>query len=74
MTAVVHSTVRWRGMIALVAVLLLAAGIGQTSLGHAILGRAGLFQPPGVTPHWPSRTRSLFLGHSRLHRRSRFRS
>lgn len=46
MTAVVHGTVRWRGMIALVAVLLLATGIGQTSLGHAILGRAGLFQPP----------------------------
>jgi hypothetical protein len=45
-TAVINRTVKWRGTIALAAVVLLATGIGQISFGHALLGRAGLFQPP----------------------------
>jgi hypothetical protein len=43
---VLHRTVRWRSAIALVSVIVLAAGLGQTSAGHAMLRAAGLFQAP----------------------------
>jgi hypothetical protein len=39
-------TAKWRGLISLVAVILLAAGIGQTSVGHTVLRQAGLFEEP----------------------------
>jgi uncharacterized SAM-binding protein YcdF (DUF218 family) len=44
--AVAHRTVRWRGLVTLVAVVALAVGIGQTGAGHAMLQKAGLFQRP----------------------------
>jgi hypothetical protein len=44
--AVLHSAKRWWGAIALVAVVAMAAGIGQTSAGHAILRRAGILEEP----------------------------
>jgi len=44
--AVPHRAMKWRGAIALVAVMMLAAGIGQTSAGHAMLRKAGLFEAP----------------------------
>lgn len=46
MSAVTHRKVRWRGTAILGAVITLVAGIGQTSLGHAVLGKVGLFQEP----------------------------
>lgn len=33
-------------MVTLIAVIVLAAGIGQTSLGHTLLEKAGLFEEP----------------------------
>ncbi len=39
-------TVRYWEMIALVALVILAASIGQISLGHSILREAGMFQGP----------------------------
>jgi hypothetical protein len=44
LSAVSHRTVKWQGTAALVAFVALAAGIGQTSTGHAILRKAGLFE------------------------------
>ena len=44
--AVSHHVVRWRGLITLIAVITLAAGMGQTSFGHAILAKVGLFEEP----------------------------
>jgi hypothetical protein len=41
-----HHRVRWRGVAILFAVIALAAGMGQTNLGHAILGKVGLFEEP----------------------------
>jgi hypothetical protein len=46
LSAVSHRIVRWRGLVALVVVVMLAAGIGQTNFGHAILRKAGLFEEP----------------------------
>ena len=46
MSAVSHRAVRWQGVVTLTTAIVLAAGLGQTSLGHAILGRVGLFQEP----------------------------
>ena len=40
----VHGVVRWRGMVVLVAVVAVAASIAQTSSGHAMLRKAGLFE------------------------------
>jgi hypothetical protein len=37
---------RWRGLAALIAMLMVAAGIGQTSFGHRILRQAGLLEQP----------------------------
>src|SRR5580658_675899 len=45
-----HSSVRWRGLAAFAAVIALAVGVGQTSVGHAVLRKAGLFaEPTGYT-------------------------
>jgi hypothetical protein len=41
-----HLTVRWRGLIALAAGAMLAAGLGQTSRGHAVLRAMGLLDEP----------------------------
>jgi hypothetical protein len=41
-----HRKVRWRGAVTLIAVIALIVGIGQTSLGHEILERAGLVRQP----------------------------
>jgi hypothetical protein len=50
LSAALHRMVRWRGFAVQVAVIALAAGIAQTSAGHAILRRAGLVKaPPGYT-------------------------
>lgn len=50
MPAARHRTVRWRGMLALAVVVILAGGIGQTSAGHTALQRAGLIEkPPSYT-------------------------
>lgn len=46
MSAVSHRAVRWRGAVTLTVVTVLTAGLGQTSFGHAILGKVGLFQEP----------------------------
>jgi hypothetical protein len=41
-----HGKVRWRGAITLIVVIALIVGIGQTSLGHKILEKAGLVGQP----------------------------
>jgi hypothetical protein len=41
-----HRTSRWRGVVTLIAAIILAAGVGQTSFGHEILGKTGLFEEP----------------------------
>ena len=41
-----HRTMKYWRMIALVVIVILIAGIGQTSLGHSILRKAGLFEAP----------------------------
>lgn len=46
MSAVLHRAVRGWGLATLVAVVVLAAGIGQTTAGHAVLREAGLFEAP----------------------------
>lgn len=46
LSAVSHSAVRWWGLATFVAVVALAAGIGQTTAGHAVLREAGLFAEP----------------------------
>lgn len=46
MSALSHQLARWRGTVALVAILVLVAGVAQTSQGHAIMARFGLFQQP----------------------------
>lgn len=46
MSAVSHRLVKWRGTVALVAVIVLAMSIAQTSTGHAVLRKAGLFEQP----------------------------
>jgi hypothetical protein len=46
LSALSRRTSRWRGVVTLIAAILLAAGVGQTSLGHEILGKAGLFEEP----------------------------
>jgi hypothetical protein len=38
--------VRWRGAIVLAIAVVLAAGLGQTGVGHTILRKAGLFEEP----------------------------
>jgi hypothetical protein len=38
--------VRWRGVVALVGVVVLAAVLAQTREGHAVLQRAGLYEQP----------------------------
>jgi hypothetical protein len=43
---VLHHTARWRGAVVLVAVIVLAAGMAQTSAGHAMLRATGLFEEP----------------------------
>jgi len=37
---------RWLSVVALAAIVALGAGMGQTSFGHAILRKAGLFEEP----------------------------
>jgi hypothetical protein len=37
---------RWRGLAGLAGAVVLAAAIGQTAVGHAILQRSGLFEEP----------------------------
>lgn len=45
-----HRIVRWRGACVLLAVIAMAAGIGQTNFGHSALEKAGLYEkPPGYT-------------------------
>lgn len=46
MSAMSLRTAKWRGLISLVAGVVLAAGIAQTSLGHTALREAGLFEQP----------------------------
>lgn len=46
MSAVLHRAVRWWALATFVAVVVLAAGIGQTTAGHAVLREAGLFEAP----------------------------
>lgn len=38
----------WRGLLVLIGIISLAAGIGQTSPGHAMLRAAGLFKQPAT--------------------------
>jgi hypothetical protein len=50
LSSVSHRLVRRRGVVVLVAVAAITAGLGQTGLGHAILRKAGLFgEPPSYT-------------------------
>jgi hypothetical protein len=46
LSAVLQRTARWRGLFALAGAVVLAVGIGQTAVGHAMLQRAGLFEEP----------------------------
>lgn len=46
MTAVSHPAVKWRGTLAVLVLFVLAAGIAQTSAGHSLLRKAGLFEQP----------------------------
>ena len=46
MSGLLHRMAIWRGAIALVAAVALAAGIAQTSFGHEVLRKAGLFEEP----------------------------
>lgn len=46
MPAAVQRATRWRGLVGLVGAVVLAAAIGQTAVGHAILQRSGLFEEP----------------------------
>jgi|GEM_PF-1517403 len=46
LSAAPHRRTRWRGMGALIAVVAVAAGISQTTAGHAALRKAGLFEEP----------------------------
>ena len=48
MSAVLQHVTRRRGLVALVGVVVLAAVVGQTAAGHAILQRAGLFEEPAI--------------------------
>jgi hypothetical protein len=41
-----HHAVRWREVLIPIVIVALAAGIGQTRLGHAMLERAGLVKAP----------------------------
>jgi len=41
-----HRMVRRPGLVALIALVVLAAGLGQTSLGHAMLQKTGLYKEP----------------------------
>jgi len=41
-----HPTPRWRGTLAALAVVVLAVGLAQTSAGHSLLRKAGLFERP----------------------------
>jgi hypothetical protein len=44
--AVPHPPVKWRGTLAVLAIVILAAGIAQTGAGHSLLRKAGLFEQP----------------------------
>jgi hypothetical protein len=44
--ALLHRALRWRGVVAVVAVVAVAAGVAQTRAGHAMLRKAGLFEEP----------------------------
>jgi osmotically-inducible protein OsmY len=46
LSAVSHRPVKLRGALVLGAIIVLAAGLGQTSTGHAVLQKAGLFEKP----------------------------
>jgi hypothetical protein len=46
LSAVLQRATRWRGLVGLVGAVVLAAAIGQTAAGHAILRSAGLFEEP----------------------------
>jgi hypothetical protein len=46
LSVALHRMTRWRGIAVQVAVIAVAAGMAQTSAGHAILRRTGLFQAP----------------------------
>jgi hypothetical protein len=46
-SAALRRTAGWPAAAVLVAVVILAAGIGQTSAGHAALRAAGLYSAPG---------------------------
>lgn len=46
LSAVWHRTARWRPAAAALILVALAASLGQTSTGHAILRAAGLFEEP----------------------------
>jgi hypothetical protein len=46
LSAVSHRAVGWRGVATLAAVITLAAGLGQTTAGHTLLRKAGLFEEP----------------------------
>jgi hypothetical protein len=46
LSVALHRMTRWRGVAVQVAVIAVAAGIAQTSAGHTLLRRVGLFQAP----------------------------
>jgi hypothetical protein len=46
LSGLLHRMAIWRGAIALVAAVALAAGIAQTSFGHEVLRKAGLIEEP----------------------------
>jgi hypothetical protein len=46
MSAISHRTVKRWSALALLTIVVLAAGVGQTSAGHTILQNAGLFEKP----------------------------
>ncbi len=46
MSAVAPPAVKWRGTLAVLVLVVLAVGIAQTSAGHSLLRKAGLFEQP----------------------------
>ena len=46
MAAVAPPVVKWGRIVAVLALIVLAAGIAQTGAGHSLLRKAGLFEPP----------------------------
>jgi hypothetical protein len=48
LSAVAPPAVKWRGTLVVLVLIVLAAGIAQTSAGHSLMRKAGLFEQPAT--------------------------